>query len=80
MAQRPAYPENGTSAFFVVRCRAPRKPARFDGDKCNGFVARYPHPVAFVGFVKHSDDARPSSYVAHCRSCGRLHELELRGS
>ena len=80
MAQRPADPETGTPAFFVVRCRAPRKPSRYKGDKCGGFVARFPYPVDFVGLVDHSDDASPSSYVAHCRSCKRLHEFEVRGS
>ena len=78
MAQRPTDPETGTSAAFVVRCHGERKPPRFDGDMCPGFVARFPYPVRFVRFVDHSDDASPSSYVAHCRSCRRLHELVVR--
>ena len=76
MAQRPADPETGTPAFFIVRCHAARKPARFDGDMCDGFVARFPYPVEFVGFLEHSDGASPRSYVGHCMSCRQLHEFE----
>ena len=75
MAQRPADPETGTPAFFVVRCHAERKPPRFEGDRCGGFVARFPYPVRFVRIVGHSDAARSTSFVMACKSCRRLHEL-----
>lgn len=79
MARRPALPERGVSAFFIVKCHAPRKKPRFEGQLCDGFVGRYPHAVRFVRIIDHSDVARSSSFVAPCQQCGRLHEL-VRGS
>ncbi len=79
MARRPALPERGVPAFFVVRCRAPRKKPWFEGQLCDGFVARYPHPVLFSRIIDHSDAARSTSFVAPCQQCGKLHEL-VRGS
>ena len=76
MAQRPADPETGMPAFFVVRCYGARKPSRFDGDLCGGFVARFPYAVRLVRLIEHSDAARSRSFVVACKSCCQLHELE----
>lgn len=75
MAQRPVTPRKGLPAFFVVRCHEERKPPRFGGDRCDGFVARFPYPVRFVRIVEHSDSAHSGHYVAACKSCGRLYEM-----
>ena len=65
----------GLPAVFVVECYAERKPSRFEGDKCDGFVARFPHSVRFVRLIDHSDFAHSTHFVMACKSCGRLHEL-----
>lgn len=77
MARRPANPKGGEPAFFVVSCHAPRKRARFEDDRCDGFVGRFPGPMKVLRLIGHSDEARSSSYVASCKSCGQLHELAV---
>lgn len=59
----------------VVWCSAIRKPPRFAGQRCNGFVGRFAGPVRVVALVLHSRDADPGHDVIPCRRCGFLHEI-----
>lgn len=61
--------------YHVVRCRAPRRTAEFDGQLCGRFVARVPWPFIVTGILRHSSDARDGAVVAACPACGALHEI-----
>jgi hypothetical protein len=65
----------GGGASVVIRCRAPARQPRFDGELCNGFVAKVPYDVRVCGLPKHSDLADASHLVVPCSNCGTLHEL-----
>jgi len=60
---------------MVIRCRAPARRPRYDGELCNGFVAKVPYSVRVCGLPKHSDRANADHLVVPCSSCGTLHEL-----
>lgn len=60
---------------MIIRCRAPARRPRYDGELCNGFVAKVPYDVRVCGLPKHSDRANPEHLVAPCASCGALHEM-----
>lgn len=64
---------------MILRCQAPRKPLRFDGDRCNRFVANVPDALRprIVGLVAHSDLSHPDHLSVPCRGCGFLHEIAL---
>lgn len=64
---------------MIVKCRAPRRRPRHDGDTCDGFVARLPFDVMVCALPKHSDDADPDHLVAPCTNCGTLHEMQRVG-
>jgi hypothetical protein len=67
---------------LTVRCIAPRKRLRFDGDTCHGFVASLPTWMApeLLGLLAHSDLRRePDTITAPCARCGYVHEIALRG-
>lgn len=61
---------------FVVRCRAPRRSAQYDGQLCDRFVARVPWPFIVTGLLRHSSEARPGAIVATCPACAALHEIQ----
>jgi hypothetical protein len=62
-----------------IRCQAPRKRLRFDGDKCGGFVGTVPAILRprVVGLVAHSDLSHPDHLTHPCQRCGFLHEITL---
>lgn len=64
---------------MILRCQAPRRRLRFDGDTCGGFVARLPDALAprLVGLVAHSDLSAPEHLTMACNRCGFLHEVAL---
>lgn len=59
----------------VVRCIAPRRPLRFEGDACGGFVGRFARPVRVIGLLGHSDLTMPGHDAVPCSRCGFLHEI-----
>lgn len=66
---------------MILRCRAPRKPARHASDLCRGYVIDAPDWMApaFIGLLAHSDLKRhPDNLAPACQRCGILHEIALR--
>lgn len=68
-------PPTQQDARGVVYCSAPRKPPRFSGQRCNGFVGRFSGPVRVLGLLVHSDDVAEGCDAVACRRCGFLHEI-----
>jgi hypothetical protein len=73
-----AVPEMG-GVNVEIRCQAPRKRLRFDGDTCGGYVGTVPAVLRprVVGLVAHSDLSHPDHATIPCQRCGFLHEIAL---
>ena len=63
-----------TANGYVITCRAPRRNATEDGQKCGGFVANLSGPFKVIRLLRHSTRKRPGSDVSPCVVCGALHE------
>jgi hypothetical protein len=59
----------------TIRCRAPRKRPRFEGDTCDGFVADVPAGSRFIRMVEHSREKAEGNTVCACDRCSSLHEI-----
>lgn len=67
--------------MIEIRCHAPRKHPRFEGDHCGGYVAEIPAwfgPVVVARLSHSRERTRPDTLTTACTRCGAVIEIALR--